>query len=88
MPTIYQITIVTLTVAFVILVISKSNLRYTLRDKCDLKGLNLLARLLDCDFCLSFWLAVTVAIIFSVVTQQSSWLMTPFLSAPLIRIML
>lgn len=88
MPTIYQIIIVTLLTTFSILVMSISNLRYALRDKCDSQKIKILAKLLDCDFCFGFWTAVAVAIVFSVITQQLSWLITPFLSAPLVRILL
>lgn len=88
MPTIYQIIIITLAVAFIVLVLDKTSLRYRLRDKCDSKGLNILAELLDCDFCLGFWLAVILSAILSLLTQQSGWLTTSFLSAPLIRIII
>ena len=88
MSTIYQTIIITLLVAFVILTLTKLELRSVLRDKCDAHGLKLLAKMFDCDFCFGFWLALVFAIIISIITQCFGWLITPFLAASLIRILL
>lgn len=87
MPTIYQIVTVALLAAFTILVLSKTNIRYELRDICDTKKLKYISKMLDCDFCLGFWLAVLIAVICFAITLQCNWLMTPFLSAPITRLL-
>lgn len=87
MSTIYQTMIVALSAAFIILVLSKTNVRYELRDLCDTKKLKCISKMLDCDFCFSFWLAVLIAVICSAITLQCNWLITPFLSAPLTRLL-
>lgn len=87
MPTIYQTVIVALSAAFTILVLSKTNIRYTLRDMCDAKKLKHISKMLDCDFCFGFWLAVLIAVISFAITLQCNWLITPFLSAPLTRLL-
>ena len=87
MPTIYQTAIVALLAAFTILVLSKTDIRYKLRDICDTKKLKYISKMLDCDFCFGFWLAVLIAVISFAITLQCNWLITPFLSAPLIRLL-
>ena len=87
MPTIYQIVIVALLAAFIIHVLSKTNMRYKLRDICDAKKLKYISKMLDCDFCFGFWLAVLIAVICFAITLQYNWLITPFLSAPLTRLL-
>lgn len=62
MSTIYQIVITALIVAFVILFLGKTGLRLKIRDYCDKKRLRLIADMIDCDFCLSFWLCVIILI--------------------------
>lgn len=85
MPTIYQIVILALIAAFIVLVMSKTEARYKLRDRCDEKGLKQIAKMLDCDFCFGFWSAVVVAIVITIVTADVGWLVSPFLSAPITR---
>lgn len=87
MSTIYQTVIVALLSAFIILVLSKTNIRYKLRDLCDVKKLNYISEMLDCDFCFGFWLAVLIAVICFAITLQCNWLIAPFLSAPLTRLL-
>lgn len=87
MPTIYQTLIVALLAAFIILVLSKTNIRYELRDLCDTKKLKCISKMLDCDFCFGFWLAVLIAVICFAITLQCNWLIAPFLSAPLTRLL-
>ena len=85
MPTIYQIVVLALIAAFIVLVMSKTETRYKLRDLCDEKGLKQIAKMFDCDFCLGFWSAVTIAIVITIITADIGWLTTPILSAPLTR---
>lgn len=85
MPTIYQIIVLALIAAFIVLVMSKTETRYTLRDLCDEKGLKQIAKMFDCDFCFGFWSAVVVAIVITTVTADVGWLVSPILSAPITR---
>ena len=87
MPTIYQTLTIALLAAFVILVLSKTGLRYELRDICDTKKFKYISKMLDCDFCFSFWLAVLIASICFAITLQHSWLIAPFLSTPITRLL-
>lgn len=85
MPTIYQIVILALIAAFIVLVMSKTETRYKLRDLCDEKGLKQIAKMFDCDFCFGFWSAVVVAIIITIATADVMWIIAPIMSAPITR---
>lgn len=85
MPTIYQIIVLALIAAFIVLVMSKTEARYKLRDKCYEKGLKQIANMFDCDFCFGFWSAVVVAIVITTVTADIGWIIAPILSAPITR---
>lgn len=95
MPTIHQIILTTLLSAFIILGAMKTEIRYKIRDYFDIlsnrtekKQFKLVSDMLDCDYCLSFWLSLSIAITAFILTKDSSWLLTPFLAAPLIRFLL
>lgn len=88
MPTIYQIVILALIAAFVVLVMSKTETRYKIRDLCDENGLEQIAKMFDCDFCFSFWSAVVVAIVITIITDDARWLVSPILSAPITRFLI
>ena len=60
MPTLYQAIVVALIAAFVILFLSKTGLRTKFRDYNDKLGIQLVADMLDCDFCLSFWTCLLI----------------------------
>ena len=61
MSTVYQAVVIALTAAFVILFLNKTGLRIKFRDYCDKIGISVLADMLDCDFCLSFWTCLVIA---------------------------
>lgn len=92
MSTIYQIAVVTLFVAlfvaFIILFLEKTELRSIMRDMCDKKHLRLLADMLDCDFCFSFWLSTLISLCIAVLLQDCAFLIIPILSTPITRILL
>lgn len=88
MPTIYQIIITALAAAFLVSFATASDARYEIRDWCDTKKLSIIAKMLDCDFCFSFWTNLIVAIIISIVTQDASYLLVPIFSAPITRFLL
>ena len=62
MSTLCQAIIVALTAAFIILFLNKTGLRIKFRDWDDKVGISIVADMLDCDFCLSFWTCFIVAI--------------------------
>ena len=62
MPTLYQTIIVALTAAFIILFLNKIGYRIKFRDWNDKKGISIVADMLDCDFCFSFWTCLVVAL--------------------------
>ena len=85
MPTIHQIIFTTLLSAFIILGAMKTEIRYKIRDYFDIlsnrtekKQFKLVSDMLD----------LSIAIIAFILTKDSSWLLTPFLAAPLIRFLL
>lgn len=61
MSTVYQAIVIALMAAFVILFLGKTGLRIKLRDYYDKIGISVLADMLDCDFCLSFWTCLVIA---------------------------
>jgi hypothetical protein len=77
------VTVVALASAFFILLISKIGLR----DKVILRAPKLISQMFECDFCLSFWVALVISILFSIMLGSWVVLIVPLLSAPLTRIM-
>lgn len=86
---------IVLLAAFIILWAMKTEYRYKVRDYFDTlsnrtgkKYLKLVSNMLDCDYCLSFWVSLTIAVLAFAITHDYSWLLTPFLTTPLIRFLL
>lgn len=71
--------------AFIILTLSKMGIRYWLRDQCDEIGFTLIAKMLDCDFCLSFWLSLLISVAMVYITLDPSWFFIPVFATPIIR---
>ena len=61
MSTVYKAIVIALMAAFVILFLGKTGLRIKFRDYYDKIGISVLADMLDCDFCLSFWTCLVIA---------------------------
>lgn len=90
MPEIYKIIAIAFTLslltAFIILVGSKTGIRYKLRDFLDRESITSIAKMLDCDFCLSFWLLVFITMIYGVIFGEGPYLLVvPFIATPLTR---
>lgn len=85
MPTLYQIVLIALFSVFVELFMSKSGSRYWLRDQCDYIGFTIVAKMLDCDFCLGFWLSVITSIAMVMITLDLSYIYVPVFATPIIR---
>lgn len=74
-----------LIIAFIILMGNKTGIRYKIRDYCDIWHLSFMAKMLDCDFCLCFWLSVLNTFLILVIFKEPMLLLLPFLSTPLAR---
>ncbi len=88
MPALYQIVLIALFSAFVELFMSKSGFRYWLRDQCDNIDFTLIAKMLDCDFCLGFWLSVIISIVMVLITLDPSYFYVPVFATPIIRFLI
>ena len=71
---------IALAAAFVILLIGKLGVR----DSIIARAPKLISKLFDCDFCLSFWTSVILAIFFS----EFNILFIPIISTPITRILI
>lgn len=80
--------IVALTVAFFVLFFTKTNIRSNLRDYYDSAGPKLIADMLDCDFCLCFWLSVIISIFFGLILLDLTFIAIPFLATPIARFLI
>lgn len=79
-----NIIIVSLAVTFIILTLTKMGLREELMKRSN----RIFYQLLGCDFCLGFWMSCFISLFLFVIFEDISFLYIPFLSAPLIRILL
>ena len=83
----YQSAIVALLAAFIILFLNKTGLRIKFRDYNDKIGISIVADMLDCDFCLSFWTCFCVAMALLLLGFEISMLV-PFCATPITRYLL
>ena len=87
MSTVYFITVVlaliyiALASAFVILLIGKLGIR----DNIIAKAPKLISQLFECDFCLSFWTSLVLAIFLAIFFREMSILFVPVISTPITR---
>ena len=83
-----KIVILSAFVSFVVLLLTKTGLRDSMRDDADAAGLDLVAKAIDCDFCLCWWIALFTAIAISVTTGTPKYVPLAILSTPIARILL
>lgn len=88
MPTIYQIILIALLTTFVILFLHKIGAIEYLRNKACKEELELIAKLLECDFCMCFWTSLVISCVASLITHDNSWIVIPVLSTPISRFLL
>ena len=69
--------------AFSILLITKLGLR----DKAIERSPKLISEMFNCDFCLSFWTNMLIALFLTIATGDLSTLAMPIFAAPLTRLM-
>ena len=87
MSTVYQAIVIALMAAFVILFLGKTGLRTKLRDYYDKIGISVLADMLDCDFCLSFWTCLVIAMFLWAFGHKPDFLVL-FCAPPITRYLL
>jgi|JFBN01.3.fsa_nt_gb hypothetical protein len=90
MSTVYFITLlqaliyISLASAFIILLIGKIGIR----DGIIARAPKLISQLFDCDFCLSFWTSLILAIILAIFFGEMSIIFIPIISTPITRILI
>lgn len=90
MSTVYFITMlsaliyIALAAAFAILLAE----RLGIRDKIVAEAPKLISQLFECDFCLSFWTSLILAIILAIFFNEMSIIFIPIISTPITRILL
>lgn len=90
MSTVYFITLlqaliyISLASAFIILLIGKIGIR----DGIIARAPKLISQLFDCDFCLSFWTSLILAIILAIFFGEMSIILIPIISTPITRILI
>lgn len=75
---------IALAAAFAILLIGKLGIR----DNVITKAPKLISQLFDCDFCLSFWVSVILAVILAIFFREMSIIFIPIISTPITRILI
>ena len=75
---------IALAAAFAILLSGKLGIR----DNIIAKAPKLISQLFDCDFCLSFWTSVILAIILAIFFREMNILFIPIISTPITRILI
>ena len=88
MPEIYQIILIALVSTFVILVLEKTELRQYFINYFYSNKIKILAKSLECDFCLGFWIAVVFSILFTAIFDNTNWILTPIFSSPITRFLI
>lgn len=81
---IFQALYIALIAAFGILLIDKLGVR----DKIILRAPKLISKLFDCDFCLSFWSSVILAIILALFYNEPIFFIIPIVSTPITRFLI
>ena len=85
MSTICQIIEIALIASFIILFLGKTGLREKIRNYFDEKNIIYVANMIDCDFCLSFWMCVCVYMLLSIADGHFMSLIALICAAPLTR---
>ena len=75
---------IALAAAFAILLIGKLGIRGSIIVRAP----KLISQLFDCDFCLSFWMSVILAVILAIFFREMNILFIPIISTPITRILI
>lgn len=81
---IYCIVIVALIAAFVLTLLRK----WGVIEWVQVHGNEFFAKMFNCDFCLSFWAGVALAILLAFITGNPALLLVPFCSTMITRYLL
>lgn len=84
MTMLYALIVTILAAAFIILLIGKLGIR----DEIIMRAPNLISKLFGCDFCLSFWTSLILAIILVIFFNEIDIIFIPFVSSPITRILI
>ena len=93
MPTIYIMILTVLMYAviiacmtsFIVMLLEKLGIRDRVIERAPI----LLSKLFDCDFCLSFWISLILAVILALITcELIIFIIIPFVSTPIARMLL
>lgn len=88
MSTVYQIVIVALLAAFLILFLRKTGIAERLRNFFDkYQATKVIADMLDCDFCFSFWVCVFISILYYAAAKDFS-ILYPLCATSITRFLL
>lgn len=93
MPEIYIMILTVLMYAVIIACIASFTImlleKLGMRDRIVERAPMLISKLFDCDFCLSFWTSLILAVIFALITRELSiFIIVPFISTPIARMLL
>jgi len=73
--------LVSLTSAFIVLFLGKTGIR----EYMQVYAPKLIAEMASCDFCLCFWVAVTLSVPLSIITMNFLCIFIPIFSTPISR---
>lgn len=54
-------------------------------EKMQLLGPDIIAKMAHCDFCMSWWLSVMLAVVFMIIFKDWTFVFVPFVSTPIAR---
>ena len=81
---IYNIIVVALIAAFVLTLLRK----WGVIEWVQIHGNDFFSKMFNCDFCLSFWAGVALAILLAFITGNPALLLVPFCSTMITRYLL
>ncbi|MCM1077873.1 MAG: hypothetical protein NC344_06885 [Bacteroidales bacterium] len=83
MITLTQIIIVATVAAFLITLAEK----WGIVEYMQVHGNDFFSKMFNCSFCLSWWTCVAVSVILALFTAEGSWMLAPFCSTVITRIL-
>lgn len=81
---IYMILLVALMAAFVLILMRK----WRIIEWVQVHGNTFFSKMFNCNFCLSWWAAVVLSGLVAIYTGDVKYMMIPFFSTPITRILL
>ena len=84
MSILHQVIIIALMTAFIVLLIGKLGIR----DYIIIRGPKKVSQLFSCDFCLCFWVGLTITLLAHFIVAWPYTLILPICSTPIARYLL